>query len=243
MKRLVSVAVYLALTISVSVISAQDTSPVIKGGLINGKAKSLPKPEYPEEARGAKIEGTVFVDVTVDEDGNVISASAAIDPRKSYTGQDMRKAGGEVPPADPILRDAAERAAWEAKFSPTLLSGMPVKVQGTLVYRFVLPRNVAIAGEIPSSGVLNGKAISLPKPAYPPAAAAVRAEGAVSVQLTVDQNGSVVSAKAVSGHPLLRAAAEEAAWSAKFSPTMVDGNPVSITGVITYNFVAPKRKM
>lgn len=88
-----------------------------------------------------------------------------------------------------------------------------------------------------SGGVLNGKATSLPKPPYPPAARAVRASGAVSVQVLIDENGNVVSASAVSGHPLLRAAAAAAARGAKFSPTKLSGQPVKVSGVITYNFV------
>jgi len=88
-----------------------------------------------------------------------------------------------------------------------------------------------------SGGVLNGKATSLPKPAYPPAARTVRASGAVSVQVLVDERGNVVSASAVSGHPLLRSAAVQAARGAKFSPTMLSGQAVKVSGVITYNFV------
>jgi TonB family protein len=88
-----------------------------------------------------------------------------------------------------------------------------------------------------SGGVLNGKATSLPKPPYPPAARAVRAAGAVSVQVLIDESGSVVSASAVSGHPLLRAAAVQAARGARFSPTMLSGQAVKVSGVITYNFV------
>ena len=88
-----------------------------------------------------------------------------------------------------------------------------------------------------SGGVLNGKATSLPKPPYPPAARAVRAAGAVSVQVLIDESGNVVSASAVSGHPLLRAAAVQAARGARFSPTQLSGQPVKVSGVITYNFV------
>jgi protein TonB len=88
-----------------------------------------------------------------------------------------------------------------------------------------------------SGGVLNGKAVSLPKPVYPPAARAVRASGAVSVQVLVDEEGNVVSASAVSGHPLLRASAVQAARSAKFTPTKLAGQPVKVSGVVTYNFV------
>ncbi len=87
-----------------------------------------------------------------------------------------------------------------------------------------------------SGGVLNGRATSLPTPPYPPAARAVRASGSVSVQVVIDENGRVISASAVSGHPLLRPAAESAARGARFSPTMLSGQPVKVSGVITYNF-------
>lgn len=89
-----------------------------------------------------------------------------------------------------------------------------------------------------SGGVLNGKAISLPKPAYPPIAKQAHASGTVVVQVTIDENGSVISARAVSGHPLLQAVAVAAARGARFSPTKLSGQPVKVTGVITYNFVA-----
>jgi TonB family protein len=88
-----------------------------------------------------------------------------------------------------------------------------------------------------AGGVLNGKAISLPRPPYPPAARAVRASGAVSVQVLIDENGRVISASAVSGHPLLRASAVSAARGARFTPTILSGQAVKVSGVITYNFV------
>ncbi|HEX8847622.1 MAG TPA: TonB family protein [Pyrinomonadaceae bacterium] len=89
-----------------------------------------------------------------------------------------------------------------------------------------------------SGGVLNGKAISLPKPPYPPIAKAAKASGTVTVQVTIDESGKVISAKAVSGHPLLQQAAVQAAYGARFTPTQLSGQPVKVTGVITYNFVA-----
>src|SRR5262245_24726941 len=89
-----------------------------------------------------------------------------------------------------------------------------------------------------SGGVLNGKAVSLPKPAYPPIARAAHASGTVVVQVTIDENGNVIAAHAVSGHPLLQGAAVGAARQARFSPTKLSGQPVKVTGVIQYNFVA-----
>lgn len=87
-----------------------------------------------------------------------------------------------------------------------------------------------------SGGVVNGKATSLPKPAYPAAARAVGAKGSVSVSVLIDENGNVVSASASSGHPLLRGPAEQAARRAKFAPTQLSGQPVKVSGVITYVF-------
>jgi TonB family protein len=87
-----------------------------------------------------------------------------------------------------------------------------------------------------SGGVLNGKAVSLPAPPYPPAAKAVRASGAVSIQILILENGTVFAAKPLSGHPLLRSAASDAACEARFTPTLLEGSPVKVSGVITYNF-------
>jgi TonB family protein len=88
-----------------------------------------------------------------------------------------------------------------------------------------------------SGGVLNGKAISKPAPPYPELAKAARAAGTVTVQVTVDETGHVVTAQAVSGHPLLREAAVQAARQARLSPTLMRGKPVKVSGVLTYNFV------
>jgi TonB family protein len=85
-------------------------------------------------------------------------------------------------------------------------------------------------------GVLNGKAVSLPNPEYPVLARQAKASGAVTVQVTVDEEGNVISAESVSAHPLLRAAAVTAARQAKFSPTKLSGEPVKVSGVVVYNF-------
>ena len=88
---------------------------------------------------------------------------------------------------------------------------------------------------LPSS-VLVSKALSLPQPAYPAMARQIRVEGAVNIQILVDEQGKVISAQSVSGHPLLTTAAKEAAMRARFTPTVLNGVPVKIQGVITYNF-------
>jgi protein TonB len=88
-----------------------------------------------------------------------------------------------------------------------------------------------------SGGVLNGKAIRLVQPPYPAIAKAAHASGQVTVRVILDENGNVISATPVSGHPLLQASAVAAARASKFSPTLLSGQPVKVTGIVIYNFV------
>ncbi len=99
------------------------------------------------------------------------------------------------------------------------------------------PETAAPRSKAPvSGGVINGKALNLPKPLYSAAAKAVNASGEVSVQVTLDETGKVISAKALNGHPMLRGEAEKAARDAKFSPTILTGIPVKVSGIIVYKF-------
>lgn len=86
--------------------------------IINGRALSLGRPEYPPQAKDLALSGTVFVLVLIDETGKVISAT------------DMCQ-------GPPYLSEASVRAARKSRFTPTKLSGMPVKVTGLIVYNFV----------------------------------------------------------------------------------------------------------
>jgi TonB family protein len=94
-------------------------------------------------------------------------------------------------------------------------------------------------GRSVAGGVLNSKAISLPKPDYPTEAKTAGVAGAVAVQVTVDETGNVSEAKAVSGPPLLQQVSVNAALQAKFAPTSLMGEPVKVTGVIIFNFPKP----
>jgi protein TonB len=87
-----------------------------------------------------------------------------------------------------------------------------------------------------SGGVLAGKAVSRVQPPYPPMAKQANISGAVVVEVTVSETGSVISARGVSGHPLLMPAAVAAAKQWRFSPTLLSGVPVKVIGTITFNF-------
>ena len=90
-----------------------------------------------------------------------------------------------------------------------------------------------------SGGVLNGIAISLPSPSYPDTARRMHQAGMVEVEVVVDENGKVISARALSGPGTLRQVAVEAAYRARFSPTKLSGQPVKVTGQINYKFTLP----
>jgi TonB family protein len=88
-----------------------------------------------------------------------------------------------------------------------------------------------------SGGVLNGRAIEKPAPVYPAIAKAARQQGTFLPQVVVDENGKVISAQVISGSPLLQQAALQAAYQARFNPTLFHGQRVKIGGALTYNFV------
>lgn len=197
---------------------AQDMKTT-NGGVLNGKAVSLVKPVYPPAAKAVNAGGMVNVQITIDEQGNVISASAVS--------------------GHPLLKRTSEEAASASKFSPTTSSGVPVKVTGILVYNFASGGTSSDAkysnSEI-EEDALNGQAVRLPSPEYPPAAKAVNAAGKVRVKVTLDEKGNVVSANAFSGHPLLRQTAEKAAKEAKFSAEDIKSKKVATDGVLIYVF-------
>jgi protein TonB len=189
-------------------------------------------PDKPAEAKPQKVEQNVDVRKELIADVS----------RTELVPKEVSAKASDIPPVrrgvQTIVGNESSNAAAPMAAGPGTGTGL---VAG--------PTKVNISEEPPpppppkprapiSGGVLNGKAISLPKPAYPPIARQAHASGTVVVQVVIDENGGVISAHAVSGHPLLQAVAVAAARGARFSPTKLSGQPVKVTGVITYNFVA-----
>ena len=96
----------------------QPVTKVIRKTIINSEAISLPKPPYPPMAKQMGIHGVVSVQVLIDETGKVVSA-------KALSGS-------------PFLVSEAQKAAYQARFSPTFLGDQPVKVSGVITYNFLL---------------------------------------------------------------------------------------------------------
>jgi protein TonB len=94
-----------------------------------------------------------------------------------------------------------------------------------------VPKQIKVSG-----GVLQGSALKRVQPQYPPIAKAARASGAVQIQVTISEEGRVIDAQVISGHPLLRDAALQAARQWVFKPTELSGVPVKVQGILTFNF-------
>lgn len=86
--------------------------------VLNSQALSLPRPIYPQLARQTRTQGTVIVQVLIDEEGKVTQA-------KATSGH-------------PMLIPEAQKAALQARFSPTMIGDQKVKVSGVITYNFVL---------------------------------------------------------------------------------------------------------
>ena len=188
------------------------------------------KEEQKQEAKPAKAEPNVDVRRELIADVT----------RTELVPKEVSAKASDVPPV--------RRGVTTVQGSADYTSAAPVSA-GSGTGTIVAPTKVEVSDAPPppppapprapiSGGVLNGKAISLPKPPYPAIAKQAHASGTVVVQVTIDENGGVISAHAVSGHPLLQAVCVAAARQARFSPTKLSGQPVKVTGVITYNFVA-----
>ncbi|MBS1788568.1 MAG: energy transducer TonB [Acidobacteria bacterium] len=93
------------------------------------------------------------------------------------------------------------------------------------------PKRISVSG-----GTIQGSAIKRVQPTYPSVAKAAKASGAVQVQITISEEGKVIDAVAISGHPLLRDAALEAARQWEFKPTELSGKPVKVQSTLTFNF-------
>lgn len=95
----------------------QKRPKIISGGVMNGKAVELVKPEFPKSAAFVNVKGFVSIQVLIDEKGNVTSAKAT----KGH----------------PLLIPASLKAALKSKFSPTLISNTPVQVTGIIVHNYI----------------------------------------------------------------------------------------------------------
>lgn len=209
--------------------------PILSAQVGNAGVKVIndPSPNFPPEAGEAMFGDKIVVSVAIDKSGKV--SKAGITFMMIPCDDKARKTAERI-------GEAALRAAKETTFEPFIENGKPVERALRLTYS-LKPREQPVTAREPKTivgGVINGRAKSLAKPDYPAAARAARIGGAVSVQVLIAENGRLLSAAPLSGHPELYGAAVSAACRSEFEPTKLEGNPVKVSGVITYNWVPPR---
>ena len=205
-------------------------------------AKLLTMPEYvlPPEAVAAGIDGQVAVIVWVNKDGSVDRAEAYAGPYWPCGSNPKREIEN--------VRDGVVETMKRAKFAPELKDGKPQNAEMLMTvligeaYKHAKEMRAAkdkskVNWTEPTGGeVINGKAVSLPKPEYPTVAQVNRIFGTVEIQVLIDENGKVLQAGVKTGNPKLQMAARDAACKATFSTTLFNGKPVKVSGIIVYNF-------
>lgn len=180
--------------------------------IINGRAINLEKPEYPEEAKNSCANGKVEVLTLIHSwKGEVVAA-------KAISGNEL-------------LFRASEKAVMKSKFASSNFSGdNDFYVLGKVVYNFdSLSKCINV-------GVVNKRALSLPKPQANLSHFRINEEQIVVVQVIIDENGKVISADAIFGHALLRGACEHAARQTKFPSTLINPGPLKISALLVYKF-------
>lgn len=245
----------LSLVLFVAAALLMTTSVRAQYGDQEAQLIKVPTVQLPNKAKEKGVGGIVTATVSVDASGKVTSVDNVAGP--GWVCPDVNT------PAVAALRRVAREAAVKAKFAPAMRNGAAVASKANVNFDFNAPASkemrldrkpefgglvavdpssakIVTAGDAPGEihgEVINGKAVKLAKPPYPPAARAVRASGTVHVQVLIETDGTVYTAAPVSGHPLLRSSARMSACSSKFTPTLLSGQPVKVSGIITYNFV------
>ena len=141
---------------------------------------------------------------------------------------------------NPKEKTASKMPTVRINFMENSKSDSPIK-ESRVIVRSSTASTEKIVGGAPtiqrvSGGVLTANAISKSQPKYPAAAKAAGVQGAVQVRVVVNEKGEVVTEDIVGGHPLLAEAASEAAHQWKFQPTEMNGQPVKVQGILTFNF-------
>jgi protein TonB len=84
--------------------------------------------------------------------------------------------------------------------------------------------------------VQESKLIKKVEPVYPELAKRARVSGVVILQVTVDEEGNVSELRVLRGHPLLDDEAVRAVKHWKYSPTLLNGEPVPVIATVTVIF-------
>ncbi len=155
------------------------------------------------------------------------SPSAAQTNANTQGSEEARKLNAQAV----ALHKTLEQCACALRQNKKPLDASKMQQRAALIERKANPNITPVEG-----GVLRGYAVHKEQPSYPPAAKAARVSGSVFIKVVVDEAGEVIDAKILCGADLLAVAAREAAYRWRFNPSVIDGRPVKVQGVLTFNF-------
>lgn len=204
-------------------IKKKTTNKVVKNQIITRKQNMLRLDESPKEVP------------------NKVSTTQNTSKARPNTNFKIARVDSEPPQVSSVSTNARTKNAeitgsfGDGKPTPKVENEKP-KIKKTIPKPPPPPKVKKKKKVIVSKGVVNGKASRLVKPTYSAAAKAAQIRGRVTVEVLINENGKVVSAKAVKGHPLLRSNAVSAAKRSMFTPTYLSDEKVKVRGLIIYNF-------
>ncbi|MGZ8842499.1 MAG: TonB family protein [Pyrinomonadaceae bacterium] len=242
-----------------------DKGNISEMTMLNSDGSLLSKEVYKYEFDNIGNWVKMITSVAVVENGKIEFEPTEVTYRTIFYYLDASMAKMLQPPTNssPVTGDSSKSSNQSSQNETRIVASMPIrtgaaKLNGSPIQPLNLDlrpltdttkKDVVMSDSEPpaprpllkpvSGGVLNGKALSLPAPSYPETARRTRTAGTVEVEVIVDENGKVISARAINGPQVLRNVAVEAALQARFSPTKLSGQSVKIAGRIDYKFTLP----
>ena len=207
--------------LATAVLAQQATNPRprklrVSEGVMSASLIHKVAPEYPESAKIQGIAGSVVLQLEIDPTGHVVEAT--------------------IISGDPLLTEAAIKAAEQWQFEPYQLDGQPIAVE-TRATLYVGPDQPQAPQKLRvSQGVMKDNLVARINPVYPLKAKEDRIQGDVLLRATINREGNVSDVKAIYGHPLLVEAAVEAVKQWRYKPLMLNNEPVEVETTIRVQF-------
>ena len=266
MMRLLRIGLVLSVAALVPLLAAAgQQAPVRVGGDVAQprKIKSV-APVYPAIAKSAGVSGAVILEVTIGPDGHVTDTrilrsvplldQAAIDAVRQWVYQPMLLNG--VPTSVIMTTTVTFTLDSSSSFAQSLDMAKMYYTQGRIddAERMLMQARTALAQERTGGSLAAAPAppadtplrvggdIKEPrkvrdvKPVYPPDALAAGVQGVVILETVIGPDGTVRDARVLRSQPMLDQAALEAVRQWEFTPTLLNGVPVSVIMTVTVNF-------
>jgi TonB family protein len=180
-------------------------------------------PRYPAEAKVQRVQGEVLLAVNVNTKGEVDDV--------------------QIKKGHPLLVRAAVDSVRQWKYAPYVKDGVAVPVSSTVFVNFALSGSARAGDPAPGpttvrlgTNAMAANLVSRVEPIYPLEAKQKGVEGEVVFEVTVDEQGEVIDVQVLGGNAILVAAAYDAARQWRYTPVLLNGNPVRAKANVSIKF-------